>query len=92
MDPQNIIPRMMSIEYDGTNSAQILALINQEMGTTGPDAFTIISESGGELVIREPFAVLGGATVTAGDFVVITPGQFVTGCPAAVYVARYATI
>jgi hypothetical protein len=71
---QLIVPRAVVLIYDGTNSAQVVDLINTEFGNSTPENLYVVhSESGGVLVVR------GGPdpdiTIQTGDHVVIRGGR-----------------
>lgn len=62
--PVNVVPKLVALQYDGTNSAQILGII-------APDTTAaVVSESGGVLVVSPGPPPYGNLPVTTGQYVI----------------------
>lgn len=93
MAAQLVTPRMVSLVYDGTNSAAIIAMLNTEcMITEAQFEFTIISEGDGALLAREPYSIYGTVSVSVGDVVVVGAAMGAQGLPAANFTSRYTVV
>ncbi len=83
--PKTVTPRMVALQYDGSNSADILAMANADMASA---VYTVASEAEGTLVLAssQP-SYWSDLTFAVGDYCLVPnasvvaesmfPGRFV---------------
>ena len=85
--PKLVTPQLVALEYDGANSADILAMANAGMS---PAVYTAESEAGGTLVLASSqTSVWSDLTLVIGDYC-LTPGPSVV--PAAAFPVRFVVL
>lgn len=82
-------PRVVSLVYDGTNSAEVAAMVESN-SSIGPNSYSIGSESGGVLTIVSTDRDLwNDIVIHTGDRVVVSADAGVTPMSQARYDLRY---
>ena len=88
--PQPVVPRLTALQYDGTNSADVLDFIQTGMPGGWGTTWAIHSETGGVLTVRSGNPdVWSDIAVPAGYILVMPTGDLL---PQAIYEARFRPI
>jgi hypothetical protein len=85
---QRITERQAALQYDGTNSAAILAFANTAPMGEG-DIYSIESETGGVLTLTNTNSYIGPPVLNSGDYLVVTRTLGTMGVTAAFLAAQY---
>lgn len=81
--PQVVVPRLLALQYDGTNAAAIITFANSDVGAT---IYSLASEMGGHLeVASSAVGVWSDLSFDTGDYCVTGQGAV----PQALFAQRW---